>query len=421
MSNPVYPPYNQTSPRQLNRWSDVNSQNGPLTRPRGCIAFPTFDIYLPWAGYSDIVGVYNYQAPNNFSFSNYKTFISSVNLSFTLCVAYTNSDASVVRYRLVTGTGENIYGYIPAYTGQLIKKNFRFEIWSVNGGGAHCIQAATFVMETSVLSRTLDRRYSDDYILVSPDTTPCQLVGGNVNLPVALPITGLKLNFASGIGIVLGAGTQVASWTDGITGKVLAQATAGLRPNVVVTGGLPSTYIRVLGQQGLATTGVVGSNIVEFFILIRRNITALNGHPVLTASGYGLNLNAGNGVDNRNLSATFDTVNYISAVADLSDYCIINAYTPEARVRTYDALYTSKMDDKVAAGGSITADPVSLGLGNALLADGKGFDVFTILGYQTQVSLADRNNVLNYLYSLISQPAFSLPLTYTSCMIQTRN
>lgn len=40
MPEPLHPPYNVTQPRQLNRWLDVNSQNGPLTRTRGFISVP---------------------------------------------------------------------------------------------------------------------------------------------------------------------------------------------------------------------------------------------------------------------------------------------------------------------------------------------------------------------------------------------
>lgn len=40
MPEPLHPPYNVVQPRQLNRWLDVNSQNGPLTRTRGFISVP---------------------------------------------------------------------------------------------------------------------------------------------------------------------------------------------------------------------------------------------------------------------------------------------------------------------------------------------------------------------------------------------
>jgi hypothetical protein len=50
MSEPLHPPYNVTQPRQLQRWLDVNAQNGKLTRTRGNIAYPNFNLSVPSLG-----------------------------------------------------------------------------------------------------------------------------------------------------------------------------------------------------------------------------------------------------------------------------------------------------------------------------------------------------------------------------------
>ena len=38
------------------------------------------------------------------------------------------------RYKMWENVGEVLYFSVPNYSGQLIKKNFRFEIWSVSTG-----------------------------------------------------------------------------------------------------------------------------------------------------------------------------------------------------------------------------------------------------------------------------------------------
>lgn len=70
MPQPSSPPYAAgaiTIPRQLNRWLDVNTQNGPLTRARYFIVLPAFTVTGTWIGVSDIVAAFNFEATNNFS------------------------------------------------------------------------------------------------------------------------------------------------------------------------------------------------------------------------------------------------------------------------------------------------------------------------------------------------------------------
>lgn len=70
MPEPLHPPYAAgaiTIPRQLNRWLDVNQQNGPLTRARYFILLPAFTVTGTWIGVSDIVAAFNFEATNNFS------------------------------------------------------------------------------------------------------------------------------------------------------------------------------------------------------------------------------------------------------------------------------------------------------------------------------------------------------------------
>ena len=165
-----------TSPRQLNRWLDKNPQGGALTRAGYTLTIPSFNVNYSWLGYSDIVLAIDYASPNNFVLQNFPA--QPLNLDFTLCISYVNADLSVVRYRLWTSANEVIYGFIPPYNGECIKKNFRFEVWSTSLGNAVLTQP--IVSFTSVL-QNYDYRFASDLSLTTG--TSKQGFSSNLNLP----------------------------------------------------------------------------------------------------------------------------------------------------------------------------------------------------------------------------------------------
>lgn len=114
-------------PRVLNRWLDIIPVI-VLERVRSYITIPTFSIEYSYLGYSDIVGVFNCASPNNITLR--ATDIVE-NPNYLLCVSYVNDDGDMIRYKLWDNVGEVLYFEIPLYTGQLIQKDFRFEIWSI--------------------------------------------------------------------------------------------------------------------------------------------------------------------------------------------------------------------------------------------------------------------------------------------------
>lgn len=131
MPYPDAPPYAVepgavTQPRQLQRWLDVNKVP-VLTRTRGYFTLLAFSINTDWRGYSDIIGVYDYVAPNNFSL---RGVVQPEDPTYVACIMWVDDEYNVHRYKLWEDVGEVFYFDIPLYTGQLIKKNFRIEIWS---------------------------------------------------------------------------------------------------------------------------------------------------------------------------------------------------------------------------------------------------------------------------------------------------
>jgi hypothetical protein len=169
MPPPNYPPpQNEAgallSPRQLNRWLDVNPQGGRLSRTRGFITMPAFGYSnaAQWKGYSDIIVAFNYEGPNNFSL---KPFVRAVTPVYTLCVMWVDENMETHRYSLWRAANDVIFFPLEMYDGQLIGKNFRFEIWSTPVSAFSTV-AMSFL--TSVLG-SFDYRYQDDFALVNAD------------------------------------------------------------------------------------------------------------------------------------------------------------------------------------------------------------------------------------------------------------
>ena len=184
MPEQLHPPYNVTQPRQLVRWLDVNSQNGPLGRCQTYITIPAFNVANTWNGYSDIVCAFNYTAPNNFSFTQVRGFAVPLGLPFLLCVSYVDSMDNVVRYALNSNKNAVMFFDTVPYTNQMILKNFRIEVWSCN---ATAVMVFPVTLYTSVM-QNVDTRLGVDLALVGV---------GNEDLMFSDPTDGL-------VGIVAG-------------------------------------------------------------------------------------------------------------------------------------------------------------------------------------------------------------------------
>jgi len=168
MPAPNSPPYGIFQPRVLNRWLDVNSQNGPLTRCQTYLTIPSFAIDINWLGYSDIVQRFCYTSPNNFSLLRVKGFYVPSNLPFLLCISWVDSEGITWRYALNSNPSAVIYFNLPAYTNQKIGTNFNIEIWSCN---APADLSNEIILYTSV-TQAIDYRYGDDIELGFQSTCP---------------------------------------------------------------------------------------------------------------------------------------------------------------------------------------------------------------------------------------------------------
>lgn len=169
MPESIHPPYVSgatTIPRQLQRWLDINPQNGRLKRTETFIQVPVFDIDHVWNGYSEIVGEYHFTSPNQLSLklSNIANILPT-GTNYTLCVSYISGVGTVARYSLVRGLGDLFYFNLPEYDGERLINDFVIEVW--NTSQVACSSTTVTTIYTSVAGN-LDYRYGIDGPLALP-------------------------------------------------------------------------------------------------------------------------------------------------------------------------------------------------------------------------------------------------------------
>jgi hypothetical protein len=211
MPETLHPPYGPSTiqPRQLNRWLDINSQNGPLTRTRGVLNMPVWPLNSAtnWNGtFSEKVLQWNFKCNNNFSLvvdSTYQAFINDFTFSLlSICFVFIRGTVKVAgqtfnivnRFKAKANLGDTIIA--PLYVGQeLYASSFQIEFWTTPiSSGLPPVGNKPYVLNTSVLG-TVDYRYGLDFQLhpnaanfasVFTNTSVSSL--NNFSLPVIFPV-----------------------------------------------------------------------------------------------------------------------------------------------------------------------------------------------------------------------------------------
>lgn len=399
-----------SDPNVLNRWLDRN----PLTALTRCgffLTLPAFDIGVNWRGYSDIVGAYTYVAPNNFVIKDFISWIPT-DPTYTLCVAFKNKNGTVTRYRLWTAVGEVFYSTVPVYDGQVIKKKFRFEIWSGSAGNA--IQTTDLTPVLVSVLQNIDYRNGIDALWIQPSAFITDFDSDSA--PLNPSLTGLILWLDATQGITL-TGGRISAWADRTGNIIMQQGTAGLRPT---SGG---SYVQFLGDAVMTSNVIYSANYVTKYYVVaypgfiggvcNNNIINQNGS---LGSGVHLNVSAIGGKD-----ATFNSE--VVHVGNTTGLSVVEMDTVSGEVWLYDSAIGSGVLQGTAATrfwdylNLIIGGPGNLGTplqdengvylrdenGNVLYAEGSGttvvgagFNVTNILAYTSQTE-EERLATLHYL------------------------
>lgn len=319
-SSPPYGAAATSEPKLIDRWLDINPQNGPLRRVETFVTLPVFSQQQTWRGYSDIIAAFNFEGPNNFSLK--LDYVVPVSPNYVLCVMWIDQNRNVNRYSLWRNVGEVIFFDIPEYTGQLIRKNFRLEVWSTPTNPASQVTALTFY--TSVLG-SVDYRYGTDSVLVNPDA----IVTDFNNIPSYLIPTefGLVADWSglSGVNPISGS---LVDWVDNIGGRLITPDTdASVSDGDGVAAVCSKVSLSNVQTLTGATTGLTGINSFVFIFRIKTGSTS--GQILLdTTSGVGIYYSTStntfmvSAVDNEQVVITHNEQNvwYIAVVSGYRFY-----------------------------------------------------------------------------------------------------
>lgn len=416
---PSHPPYESgalTTPRQLQRWLDVNPQNGPLTRTQTFVTLPAFSVNVEWLGYSDIVATFNYEAPNNFSFTQFVGSIPSTP-NYCLCVSYRNTDNSVVRYALWRDVGEIFYFDAPVYTGQLIKKNFRLEVWSINGALAS--QTTDLNFFTSVLG-SLDYRYGVDTELVGDDGIVLDFETPVVAIISSPTLTGLTYWYNAALGLT---GDPVSQWESQTTSYPLVQAVGANQPDVST--GPPQSIAFGLGSgnENIGRTAI-GGTVNKFYITISP-FDAPNNTQILLYSNSDASLvvtitNVSDDSFDININGTVYNFSWASGVSSnnfLIEVGILASTLLEMKI--YDIAQAFRiLYEQIVLVSPITSNSIGqITLGDSSGLAGVGTEVFNFL---LRSSAIDANS-MKYLFQYNNIVLIDLPLEFPDDAVSTIN
>lgn len=397
MPDSLHPPFVATAttqPRQLIRWLDINPQGGPLRRTQTFITLPAFSAPFTWKGYSEIVAAFNFEAPNNFSFTSLVGELPA-SPNYLLCVMWDDSLGNVHRYAFWRGVGEVIFFPLSLYAGQLVKKNFRLEIWSTPTSPA--VQNTPFNIYTTVLG-ILDYRYGVDSSLQNADAivTNFQNIDSQDSLPVAI---GLKYRWNINSGFVHGV-SFFTSWTDSVSNKVFLPV--GGNVSVGLSAGLNSVFTIVKNQSG----NDLGVDITADNVKLN---TIAAGVYFGTDSNVFSDSNNDNAVSFAIAGGTLTLKQQGVTVASVAGLSLATWYTVVASVNT---LWVYKMSTSILVGKSTIG---AAAIGNATFLNA-GTEIYQylelILGTNVPADI-DAQNLSNYFTNTyFPNGSFSLPLVF---------
>ena len=254
------------------RWLDVNPQGGNLDAISTYIVVPVFNVPVNdggfgWLGYSDVVGQFNFESPNNLSLK--LTYTAPTAPNYSLAVKYVNADHSVVRYWLWRSAQDVVYDTFPMYAGQLVKKNFTLEVWSTNVDAV--FQTTPVTIYTSVKGG-YDYRFQNDMALVTADSI-CESQSADAFVVQSPTNTGGSQWLSSNAGITLDGSNNVNIWNNLFTHSGgVNQLTAGNRPAYPAAPGGANPLLNgnmVALAPGKSLSGSTGAPAYAMYALVQ--------------------------------------------------------------------------------------------------------------------------------------------------------
>lgn len=400
MPEPKHPPFvpeAMLQPRQLYRWLDINPQGGQLTRTQKYVTLPAFTQNVTWKGYSEIVIAFNFEGPNNFSFTSLTSEIP-LNPNYLLAVSWYDSLGNHHRYSLWSNIGEVLYFTMDTYEGQLIKKNFRLEVWSTDV--ATVSNTTAINIYSSVLSN-IDYRYGSDSSLKDADAevTNFQNINTIGNLPAEI---GAQLRWQPS-GIIDNGSNRLVTWTDNIHGAIMnPSGIIGVTPAI----GIPKTVNQVYIQNGAFDIECLAGPLLltlSYTVLIVKFTDAMSGAVFYLDNG-GTTANYDSGTEVLNLNAGFGNI----PINDINEQQWYTIILSQGVILVYDLLTGEHIGNNAGSSSITTA-------GKIIVAACTVLDMTMGTG-----SLSNPQAVADYFTGIYSN-AYTLPLTFPSNAVSVTN
>lgn len=255
------------------------------------VSLPIFSYSgIPWKGASEIVTQFNYTATKNFTLRELPT--PPVGVNFCLVIRYRIGLVSF-RYKLWSAVGEVLNE--PLYNGEVIKKNFVLEIWTVQN-------TTNVSLATAINIKTSIRKIPDTYASLdeyADNTVVQEAASQNISVSLtAVPTTGLVAHYKNEN--ILQAGGFVTSWVDSVGGFNLSP-NVGSSPYLAnAKNGYPGVQINSSSMQ--ANNPFAGGNGIGIYAVVSQ-ILHVAGRDIIH-----INTPTANDIQGVRMGATFSSI-----------------------------------------------------------------------------------------------------------------
>jgi hypothetical protein len=384
----------------------------------GYIELPAFSYEdIGWKGASEIVTQFNFETSKNFVLRGLPEEPSGVN--FVPVISY-RVGMETVRYKLWKDVGERLAEAL--YNGEVIKKNFKIEIWNIETSEeVSSAEVITLMLSICAMPALISNpvNFEDAVGVEYADQE-------NISeMPTTIPTTGLQAWFRADRGITE-AGGVVSSWVDSVNGYNMVQATGANKPAYFDStfGDNSQAYLNFAGgsDKHLKATGLSAFDVAQVFF-IGRQVTWTTTHLMFAA---GCSLRQAVGANKIRMTSTGGVT--------VSDDAVLNTpFVVEMRhdenganfdlvIKSFDLPMHEQQSEvgglTVAAIPSATEISVGDPTGGTITAD---MDIAEIIIYNSVLSAADRASLIDYIVNRYNVGAIKIPVEVGENLPQITN
>jgi hypothetical protein len=388
-------------------WTTIEPAT-PFSLRRGKFTVPASTLTTEWLGASEVVAQWDFAASKNFIVNT----IPAKPTGYVLCIRFRVDDV-VYRYRL--WDNDNLVLNAEKYNGQIIKKNFSIEVWSVAGSTAFSVAAQDLISGISVIP-TDYRDYSNYADATAVEATPV-LIGDVVSDYEALPVASPSEHYRpDGMDTL-----ALQSWVSQLAADRMVDFDAATSVDVATHNGAQFKVVNTNLKTGTGSY-LAYVNTDHVFVVAK----AVGGFALNTTKLFELYDGAATYLNivktgAKKFTFTWETVSHeLVHTGNDTDYVILEAYK-SVNVPALEMTYTFKLLDvrgveldtytETVSLGSVTSADCQVNLNGVDLTS---LHIAEIIGFADQLSVANRDLMLDYFTRVYGNPRFAIPLVFNT-------